>query len=161
EAYQMLPADEVGWHAGDGCNDRSTDLGGFQSFAIETCDNIDGNWTQTKTNLVEFCAALITGDPRIDFAGRKGQFAVDRIAQHNKWSGKNCPSTIRAEGSWNSILARIRARVAEIQNGTTPAPPSTTYADAHPVAKGSRVINEHVFLAPGGKTFQKQTTPRE
>jgi N-acetylmuramoyl-L-alanine amidase len=122
EAIQMLPADEVGYHAGDGCNSRTDDLGCFQSFAIETCVNAGSSWSQTKKNLVDYCAAIITGDPRIDFAGRKGQFSVDRIAQHNKWSGKNCPAKIRAEGSWNSILAAIRARVAEIEGGTTPVP---------------------------------------
>ena len=44
--------------------------------------------------------------------------------------------------------------------GTTPAP-SVTYAEAHPVTKGSRVINDHIFLAPGGKTVQIETYPFE
>lgn len=144
EAIQLLPADEIGWHAGDGCDNRTTDLGCFQSFAIETCVNSDGNWTKTKANLVDFVAAIITGDPRIDYAGRKGQFSVDRIAQHNKWSGKHCPAKIRNEGSWNTIIAAIKAKVAEIEGGTTPAEP--VYVDPEPMAPGTYVKNDRLFL---------------
>jgi N-acetylmuramoyl-L-alanine amidase len=156
EAFQMLPADEVGWHAGDGCNDRSTDLGCFQSFAIETCVNADGNWAQTKLNLIDFVAAIITGDPRINFAGRKGQFSVDRIAQHNKWSGKDCPHRIRAEGSWNAILTMIRARVAQLQGGTIPP----TYATPDKPPAGTHIKNGRLFLAVTEEyTLTKAATP--
>jgi hypothetical protein len=128
EAIQLLPLDEVGFHAGDGCNDRATDLGCFQSVAIETCVNSDANWNTTFDNLSTLIAAIITGDSRIDFAGRKGQFAADRIRQHNAWSGKNCPAIIRARGLWPTLLATVGQKVG----GTVPPPPPT---DALPYAE--------------------------
>jgi N-acetylmuramoyl-L-alanine amidase CwlA len=38
--------------------------------------------------------------------------SVDRIRQHNAWSGKNCPAIIRrTPGLWEKILSRVAARV--------------------------------------------------
>jgi murein DD-endopeptidase MepM/ murein hydrolase activator NlpD len=123
EAIQLLPADEVGWHAGDSCDSRTNDIGCFQSFAIETCVNSDGNWTKTKENLIDFCVAIIKGDSRINFAGRKGQFSPSRIRQHNASSGKDCPHRIRAEGSWSYITGQVTSRAAGTPTEPTPPTP--------------------------------------
>ncbi len=120
EFIQMMPFDEVAYHAGDGCNDRITDLGCFQSVAIETCVNVDSNWTTAKENLIATCVAIIKGDDRLLFNGTKGHFSPMRLGQHNKWSGKNCPARIRAEGSWSNVSGRIAAGVA----GDAPTPPT-------------------------------------
>ena len=53
-----------------------------------------------------------------------------------------------------------KQKLALKQGGTTPAP-EPTYAPAHPISKGSQIINDHQFLAPGGKTFQRDTIPAE
>jgi hypothetical protein len=125
-AIQMMPLDEVAYHAGDGCNDRATDLGCYQSVAIETCVNSDSIWNETKENLVELCVAIIKGDERLFFAGTKGHFSPQRIAPHQRWSGKNCPARMRAEGSWANVTGRIAAgvvgQVPEPPPATTPAP---------------------------------------
>jgi N-acetylmuramoyl-L-alanine amidase len=123
EAIQLLPADEVGWHAGDSCDSRTNDIGCFQSFAIETCVNSDGNWTRTKENLIDFCVAIIKGDSRINFAGRKGKFSPSRIRQHNASSGKDCPHRIRAEGSWGYITGQVTSRAAGTPVDPTPPTP--------------------------------------
>lgn len=111
EAVQLLPLDEIGWHAGDGCDDYpdgvgADDIGCFASVAIETCVNSDGNWNQTLANLEELCAMIVKGDNRIDWGdGRiKNKMSQDRIAQHNAWSGKDCPHQIRAQGIWQAVL---------------------------------------------------------
>jgi N-acetylmuramoyl-L-alanine amidase CwlA len=125
-AIQMMPLDEVAYHAGDGCDSRDTDLGCFQSVAIETCVNSDANWTVTKENLVQLCVAIIKGDSRLLFNGTNGHFSPQRLGQHNKWSGKNCPERLRGEGSWANITGRIATgavgQVPEPPPSTTPAP---------------------------------------
>lgn len=123
EAVQLLPLDEIGWHAGDGCDSRPLDLGCYQSVAIETCVNVDGNWAKTLDNLEMLMAAIIQGDSRIGFAGRAGQFSPERIAQHNRWSGKNCPAKIRALGIWGQEIEQTKARLTTTPPVTPPAPP--------------------------------------
>jgi hypothetical protein len=98
EAVQLLPFTEIGYHAGDGCDDFVNDHGCFRSIAIETCVNADGNWEQTLRNLVKTAAKLIRDDPEL---------SVERIAQHNRWSQKNCPARIRAQGRWQSLITQI------------------------------------------------------
>lgn len=124
EAYQMMVLDQVAWHAGDGCDDDgSVDVGCKRSVAIETCVNADGDWRQTKLNLIELCVMIIRGDAKLSFGRAKGKFSPFRIGQHNKWSGKNCPRRIRAEGSWGAITGAIQSGAG----GTPPVvtPPTT------------------------------------
>lgn len=138
EAVQLLPLDEIGWHAGDGCDEYPDgvghdDIGCFASVAIETCVNQDGDWDQTLSNLAELIAMIAAGDARIDWGdGRsRHQFSVDRIAQHNAWSGKDCPHRIRATGAWDDLMKRVDAAYA-YQTGTT-RPPKPKYATPLPV----------------------------
>lgn len=120
EAIQLLPLDEAAYHASDGMNDRARDLGGFQSVAIETCVNQDGDWTKTFANLSDLIARIVRGDDSIEYAGRRGDFAIERIAQHNTWADdrKNCPAKIRAQELWDDLLTDVRRRLAPTQ----PAP---------------------------------------
>lgn len=123
EAIQLLPLNEIGWHAGDGCNDRSTDLGCFASVAIELCVNRDGNWAQAKRNLVQLTAAIMMGDARIVYGGTDPRrFSPTRIAPHQKWSGKYCPQQLLDEGS----LPALSSQVAAVVGGTLPPPPPPT-----------------------------------
>lgn len=103
EAIQLLPFSEIGWHAGDGCDSRQSDLGCFDSIAIETCVNRDGNWEQTLRNLIRLCAKTIRENPSL---------SGDRIRQHNAWSGKNCPERIRREGRWDWLVSEVRRELA-------------------------------------------------
>lgn len=110
EAIQLLPFTEIAFHASDGCDNRSQDLGCFDSIAIETCVNRDGNWEQTLRNLEALMAKLIRERPTL---------SVDRIRQHNTWAAdrKNCPQRIRESGRWDEVVNATRALL-----GTTPAP---------------------------------------
>lgn len=113
EAIQLLTNTEIGWHAGDGCDNRQTDWGCFDSVAIETCVNSDGNWEQTLRNLVLLIAKLIRETPSL--AGRR---AADILRQHFNASGKNCPQRIRAQGRWNWLVDEVQR---ELDGTSAPA----------------------------------------
>jgi hypothetical protein len=94
EIYQHLPLNENGWHAGDGLNGP----GNRQSIGIEICMNSDGNRAQAEEN-----AAWLTAKVLNDL-----NLSLDRVKQHNYWSGKNCPSVLRGRiGGWEGFLARV------------------------------------------------------
>ena len=92
EIIQLLPLDVNGWHAGDGVNGE----GNRASIGIELCVNQDGNWAKTLDNAARLLAALC----------QRYRFGVDRIVQHNKWSGKNCPALLRRSG-WDGLLWKV------------------------------------------------------
>jgi N-acetylmuramoyl-L-alanine amidase len=100
EIYQSLPTNEVGWHAGDGNNGT----GNRSSVAIEICVNRDGNFTQAKKN-----AAWLTRYLMDDLG-----ISIDRVVQHNHWSGKNCPRNIRKEG-WSKFIDLVKKTKIEPQ----------------------------------------------
>lgn len=146
KAIQHIPLNEVAWHAGDGYNGP----GNRTSIAIEECVNSDRDAAKTRRNAAELHAFLIKA---LKLQGG----TVNALVQHNRWSGKDCPAEIRRLGLWPSVVSQVSAFLAA--GGGTPSQPS--YAQAHPVSKGSQIINDHQFLAPGGKTFQRDTIPAE
>lgn len=147
KAIQHIPLNEVAWHAGDGYNGP----GNRTSIAIEECVNSDRDAAKTRRNAAELHAFLIKN---LKLQGG----TINALVQHNRWSGKNCPAVIRGAGLWPSVVTQAGAFLAAGGGGT---PSTPTYAQAHPVAKGSQIINTHQFLAPGGKTFQRDTIPAE
>lgn len=52
----------------------------------------------------------------------KYNIPLDRVAQHNHWSGKNCPRIIRKEG-WDKFLALIPPSPSK----SPPKPPINPY----------------------------------
>lgn len=64
------------------------------------------------------------------------------------------------ESDKNAICTICDSELTAFYAGTTPAD-TTNYAEAHPVTKGSRVVNNHIFFAPGGKTVQMDVYPYE
>lgn len=95
ESIQLLPDDEVGWHAGDGFSGE----GNNESVAIETCVNIDGDFDKTIDNLVRLVKHLMA----------EFNIPVADVVQHNHWSGKNCPTKLRAnaQAGWKAFVARL------------------------------------------------------
>lgn len=164
EAVQLLPCDEIGWHAGDGCDEYPDgvghdDIGCFASVAIETCVNSDGNWDQTLTNLAELIAMIAATDSRIDWGDghTKGNFSIERIAQHNAWSGKDCPHKIRATGEWNDLMHRVDLAAGNVPSTTglvKPLPfPAYDGTDKKQTSSVFRALNRVVEL-------KAPTTPR-
>lgn len=102
-AYQSIPTDEIAWHAGDG----GTGKGNTQTIAIEICMNSDGDLEKATDNAAQLAAQQLK---------EKG-LSADKIYQHHDWSGKNCPSQIRAGKpySWSTF----KTKVAAYYNGNT------------------------------------------
>lgn len=106
EAVQSYGHDFRLWHAGDGQGH-----GNMSSIAIETCVHEGNNWAQTKKNLIDLAVTIMQAEG----------IPLSRVVQHNHWSGKNCPTTLRANGNreWGEIIAGIKAK---LEGGKTPAP---------------------------------------
>lgn len=115
-AYQMLPCNEIGYHASDGCDNRATDFGCFASVAIETCvDSNNVNKAQTRENLIALISMIITGHPAIYYGGiNPDRFSVSRIATHNKWAydAKWCPKHMLNDGYVAKIPGKVQANIA-------------------------------------------------
>ena len=73
------------------------------SIGIEICVNEGGDFEAAKAN----AAALV----RLLMA--EHGVALDHVVQHNHWSGKDCPQTIRATaGAWGAFLADCAGKVS-------------------------------------------------
>jgi len=151
ETVQHLPENEDAFHAGDGAGN-----GNRHSIAIEICVNSDGDFPQAVKRAQQLTA---------DICNRRN-IPLSHVVQHNYWSGKNCPSRIRAGNpySWNTFLNNININTAVsaiyIINGTNmygydfewrvlPSP-------ATPLNNGSvEVLNGELYVAGSGTSFRK------
>ena len=92
EAVRSFPDTVRCWHAGDG---RGS--GNMESLAIEICVNSDGDYEAALRNAAEVIRAWRKrhGIPRAN------------VVQHNRWSGKNCPTILRGRGAaaWAAFVA--------------------------------------------------------
>lgn len=112
EIIQSFPDHVQCWHAGDGRG-----LGNTESIAIEICVNIDSDFNQAVENTARLVKHLID----------KHDIPINRVVQHHRWSGKNCPANLRsgAKGvTWQRFISMIRD--IETSDATvTPPTPST------------------------------------
>lgn len=90
EAVQSFEHDVQCWHAGDGRNG----VGNTDSIAIEFCLNSDGDYEKAFDNTARLAAKIL----------KEEDIPLTRMVQHNKWSGKNCPSRIRKDVAWNRFV---------------------------------------------------------
>ena len=83
------------WHCGDGKGN-----GNLNSIGIEMCVNSDGDFNKTIDNTVVLVKCLM----------KELNIPIDRVVQHNNWSGKNCPMNIRSGKpiTWNTFIERIK-----------------------------------------------------
>ena len=95
EVIQCIPFNRNAWHAGDGSG-----TGNRKSIGVEICYSKSGGsrYVAAEENAVQYIAQLL----------KQYGWGIDRVKQHNNWSGKNCPHRIRAEGRWNEFLNRIQ-----------------------------------------------------
>lgn len=92
---QHLPDGETAYHAGDGRGGP----GNTTSIGIEICVNAGGDFAKAKANAAAL-VRLLMAEHGID---------IDHVVQHNHWSGKDCPYTIRhTAGAWEDFLALCR-----------------------------------------------------
>lgn len=93
EAVQSYEHTAQCWHSGKG-----RDTGNLDSIAIEICVNSDGNYTQAVANAIELTKQIM----------RQENIPASNVVQHNKWSGKNCPTKLRKSG-WAAFKAALTA----------------------------------------------------
>lgn len=99
QIVQVLPVNEVAWHAGDG----GSGTGNRKSVAIEICE--PGDRKKAVDNAVWLTKELMR-DLSIDKA---------HIKQHHDWSGKDCPRILRDSAyikdgiDWAYFMAQIDA----------------------------------------------------
>lgn len=93
---QIIPIDEVAYHAGDGHGD-----GNYKTIAIEICEN--GDDLKAEKNAAILCGALIKSYPNL------------KLYKHQDWSGKYCPRVILKNNRWD----KFKSDVLELQNKST------------------------------------------
>jgi hypothetical protein len=94
EAIELLPDEEQAFHAGDGWGGE----GNAHSVAIEICVNADGNFNKALTKTAILVVYLLD---------KHNLTPADiKTVQHNRWSGKNCPSRLRA-GGWSQFVQNV------------------------------------------------------
>lgn len=98
---QHLPDYETAYHAGDGKDGP----GNTTSIGIEICVNAGGDFEAAKANAAALVRLLM----------EEHGISADRVVQHNRWNGKDCPKTIRATaGAWEAFLALCRGETANV-----------------------------------------------
>ena len=105
EAIQHFYHTTSCWHAG-------TYNGNTQSIGIEMCVNSDGSYLDTIQNTIELVQKIM----------KQEGIPLSNVVQHNYWSGKNCPTFLRAgtKGiNWSQFKSRVGGQKA---NHTTKAP---------------------------------------
>lgn len=107
--HQHLPWDEAGWHAGDGYNGP----GNRRSIGVELC--VNGNFEATQRLAARLVARLVKTVPSLlPFP--------ECMAQHNRWSGKDCPAVLRfIPGGWDRFVGLCRAEL-DPKPAPTPSP---------------------------------------
>lgn len=102
EAIEVIPLNEVAWHAGDGAGP-----GNMKSISIEICES--GDRTRTLENAATLAARLLK---------EKG-WGVERLRRHYDWSGKICPRIFYDGGKWIGWEQFKLAVQKELREGDT------------------------------------------
>lgn len=145
EIYQETKINWETWHAGNSTGNKN-------SISIEMCmwSNKDKQ-QKTYENAAILTAMLL----------KKYNLSIDKVVQHNKWSGKNCPQYLR-EGkhgyNWTWFINRVKAH---LNGSSTPPTPSPTVEDKRIVgvveciADSLNVRKDADFDAPVVDTLKK------
>ncbi|MEK3886512.1 N-acetylmuramoyl-L-alanine amidase [Bacillus sp. FSL K6-3431] len=80
EIIQSYPDSVRCWHAGDGGG-----KGNMESIGIEICVNPDSDFKKAVANAADLVKHLM----------KKHNIPLTNVVQHNRWSGKNCPTNLR------------------------------------------------------------------
>ena len=72
--------------------------GNRNSVSMETCVNAGSDYMMTMRKAAALTAMLL-----VDF-----DLTPDRVRQHQTFSGKNCPQTIRTAGKWDEFMYMVK-----------------------------------------------------
>jgi len=120
EIWQSLEDARACWHAGDGSGD-----GNYTSIGIEICVNDKASFAQACANAAWLAATLL----------KRHGLTVDKVVQHNHWSGKDCPKELRSGEwgvTWDKFVADVKQCLAMLNTDPVPAvqEPSAWAAEA-------------------------------
>jgi N-acetylmuramoyl-L-alanine amidase CwlA len=106
EVWQSFEDTSMCWHAGNS-------IGNATSIGIEICVNDRPNFPAACDNAEQLVADLL----------KRHNLTIDKVVQHNYWSGKNCPAEIRAGTwgvTWSGFLSKVKDYLEETPRVKTP-----------------------------------------
>lgn len=109
EAIRSYPNSAICWHSG-------SSMGNSGSVGVEICVNSDGDYQQALRNAAEVVQQL------------RAELQLDRseVVQHNRWSGKHCPTKLRESGQWVEWLKTTDPGSSTGSTGSSGAPAGKT-----------------------------------
>lgn len=120
EAIEVLPLNEVAWHAGDG---SKAEAGNRSSIGIEICES--GNYELTLKHAVELVAHMLY----------ERKWGVNRLKRHYDWSRKNCPRLMNQDGKWTGwtqFVVRVQDALKALNDAATGVKPEPTNPSVNP-----------------------------
>lgn len=120
DCFQALPLNESGWHAGDNLGPGNTTTIGIEicDYAMLLSPRNEKLYLQAEEHTAKLCAWLIRELPSL-------HPFPQCLKQHWHWSGKNCPSWIRARNNgWSQFIAKVEKYLTE---GEPEQPQEVTY----------------------------------
>lgn len=136
------------WHCGDGGG-----KGNMSSIGIELCVNSGSDFKKTVDNAVWLIKKLM----------KQHNIKIDNVVQHNKWSGKNCPTNLR-NGSkcvtWNTLINKVKGVTTNVSSvkkdvGMLTTKVALNYYDSPRWNRPSGVTKKgDVFTVVGSKIIQ-------
>ena len=132
EIVRSIPENEVAYHCGKNDGNNTT-------VSIEICDNADGDILKATDNAAELAADILKRH------GQTSAISGQNLFQHYDWSGKNCPSKIRAGRpyNWDTFVKKVNNFMGSSQSSGTSQPSVPVYTKKsftldHVVKKGSK-----------------------
>jgi len=96
EIWQHFEDRQACWHAGDGSND-----GNNKSIGIEICVHSRDGFRKACENAAWLTAELM----------KKYKLGIERVVQHNHWTGKDCPKELRSNiwgTNWSGFIGMVK-----------------------------------------------------
>lgn len=75
------------------------------TVGIESCINKGADLYQTWQRLAKLVANIL----------HQHNLGLDAVSQHNNWSGKDCPGTMRRAGYWDHFMGLVEAELLVLQ----------------------------------------------
>lgn len=140
---QLTPLNEVTWHAG-------TPEGNKFSWGTELCVNDGINHDVARRNAAALAGGILAAMG----------WGTDRLFQHNRWWGKDCPYLLRRNGRWPVFVQNVdafRQQALAASKGqpvpTTPAPAPSPYGTAKPVMVNGKAWDGTADVTVNGLTY--------
>jgi peptidoglycan hydrolase-like protein with peptidoglycan-binding domain len=132
EAIQSFPHAVRCGHAGDGRGP-----GNYDSIGVEICVNSDGDFKKAVKNTAELVRKIMAEEG----------IPLSNVVQHNKWSGKNCPTNLRngSKGvNWSDLIGMIKDAPDIVQGSNPVGKPSTVVKPKPSINKSNLSVDGYL-----------------